>query len=223
MRTSIFVALVLLAVWTLGCSDSKDSDVDSGPDASGDTDADTDGGTDVDAGQDAGTDEDAGADSDTSGGALVDCAGGKLDQGTGLCWQEPPSTKWMGWDAAIANCADLDLAGHADWRLPSIDELRSLVRGCAATEPAGACGVTDDCLTASCSSDACYGCPAMAGPAGGCYWPGGLAGECGGFWSSSQHGGSALLAWGVSFGEGFVYEEDKEQALTSTRCVRDGA
>jgi hypothetical protein len=154
--------------------------------------------------------------------AMTDCEGGLLDPTTNLCWQDPPGSKSMVWQTATTSCEDLDLGGHTDWRLPTIGELRSLIRGCAATETGGACGVTDDCLDASCSGDACYGCDSGAGPSGGCYWPSEMAGDCGGFWSSSPQGDSADLVWGVSFGEGFVYEDANEQAIGSARCVRNG-
>lgn len=50
------------------------------------------------------------------------------DNLTGLSW--PRNMKVggeMAWDAAIDYCNTLTLGGHEDWRLPSINELRSLL------------------------------------------------------------------------------------------------
>ncbi len=47
------------------------------------------------------------------------------DGSTGLTWQQTAATN-MTWDQALSYCAALNLAGHTDWRLPSVKELRSL-------------------------------------------------------------------------------------------------
>jgi hypothetical protein len=47
------------------------------------------------------------------------------DNITGLMWQKDPTTD--GWADGINYCATLNLAGHADWRMPSFIELLSLV------------------------------------------------------------------------------------------------
>ena len=47
---------------------------------------------------------------------------------------------------AHAYCDQLFLAAFDDWRVPAIDELRSLVRGCSATVTDGACPVTANCV-----------------------------------------------------------------------------
>lgn len=50
-----------------------------------------------------------------------------LDKETGLVWQLDPSTNNADtWDGALAGCRGLDLGGRGGWRLPSIEELRSL-------------------------------------------------------------------------------------------------
>jgi hypothetical protein len=49
------------------------------------------------------------------------------DTSTGLTWQQVGSSTTMTWARALAYCEGLNLAGHTDWRLPTIKELRSLV------------------------------------------------------------------------------------------------
>jgi len=48
---------------------------------------------------------------------------------TGLMWQDSSEAKntKRDWKGALNYCAELSLAGHSDWRLPSIKELQSIV------------------------------------------------------------------------------------------------
>jgi len=50
-----------------------------------------------------------------------------LDTATGLTWQQDLSSSTYDWQGAMDYCANLIYAGHADWRLPTPHELRSLV------------------------------------------------------------------------------------------------
>ena len=60
--------------------------------------------------------------------ALVDNGDGTVsDTGTGLMWQQATAPGTYNWEQALAYCEDLSLAGHDDWRLPTIKELRSIV------------------------------------------------------------------------------------------------
>jgi Protein of unknown function (DUF1566) len=95
-----------------------------------------------------------------------------IDTATGLKWQTQ-HTGEADWQTANANCEALELDGHDNWRLPTIDELRSLVRGCSLTEPGGACGVTDSCNNQdTCETDSCNGYLSLEGPsAKGFYMP----------------------------------------------------
>ena len=143
------------------------------------------------------------------------------DPVTGYTWQEQPANNTMRWQQATDYCNDLTLDGHDDWRLPTISELRTLIRGCSATETGGSCGVTDTCLSyPSCQDDSCGGCTTGGGPADGCYWPQGMQGSCGWFWSSSDAGDSSP-AWGVNFSVGLVGSVDKGNSH-DVRCVRRG-
>ena len=49
-----------------------------------------------------------------------------LDTQTGLIWG-PTLSKQMSWADALKACKDFDLGGHKDWRLPTVNELFSLV------------------------------------------------------------------------------------------------
>ena len=84
-------------------------------------------------------------------------------------------------------CSALTLCGFDDWVVPTIDELRSLIRGCPSTVTGGTCGVTNACLGTACDAG-CAICDYMAGPGPDlCYWPVGLSGPCSGYWTSSVY------------------------------------
>lgn len=50
-----------------------------------------------------------------------------LDRETGLVWEKVPSTSEFVWPSASIHCVQLSLGGRKGWRLPSIQELASLV------------------------------------------------------------------------------------------------
>ncbi len=68
---------------------------------------------------------------------LVDNGDGTLtDHTTELMWQKEDDAKERNWEDACAYCQALTVGGFYDWRLPGLDEFRSLV------EAAKASGVT---------------------------------------------------------------------------------
>jgi lysozyme family protein len=48
------------------------------------------------------------------------------DNVTGLLWERAPPATLYNWGASISRCKSLSLAGHSDWRLPTIIELFSI-------------------------------------------------------------------------------------------------
>jgi hypothetical protein len=114
--------------------------------------------------------------------------------------------------------------GYGGWRLRDIDDLRSLIRGCAATDAGGACGVTDNCGASGCWNDSCRGCPDGRGPGpAGAYWPPELSGsDASCCWSSSAVADLGGDAWGVDFAGGDVESYAAGGALGGVRCVRGG-
>lgn len=50
-----------------------------------------------------------------------------LDRETGLVWEKSPSMDEMEWASAVRYCYGLNLGGRGGFRLPTVEELRSLV------------------------------------------------------------------------------------------------
>lgn len=172
-----------------------------------------------DAGTDSGTATDSDADTDADGDA--DCEDAWYDSASGLSWEIFPIGGYTDWDSAVEYCDTLTLCDHDDWRMPTISELRSLIRGCADTETSGECGVTDDCLGVSCWSAAvCQGCEG-GGPDLGCFWPTEIDGDCSNYtFSYSVCPGNEATVWAVQFCTAYVHTVSKVMGLK--RCVRGG-
>ena len=79
------------------------------------------------------------------------------DLQTKLIWSSATS-KNMKWSEAESRCKDeLNEGGFKDWRMPTISELRTLVRNCQKTATGGACKVTDECTASySTANPQCY-------------------------------------------------------------------
>ena len=171
------------------------------------------------------------------------CAGGLFDPKSGLCWQNPPSGPYT-WDEAVTYCKHLDLSGQGPgaWRLPTISELRSLIRGCSISQEGGSCGVSDSCLDGTCwDATVCRPvCKNRAGPGTeGFYWPPGFSDSPSGsphdwYWSSSVMPNDKgpppnIYVWVISFDSGDLINEYKghragrrgtDHSLGNCRCVR---
>jgi hypothetical protein len=79
-----------------------------------------------------------------------------IDSATGLIWSSATSQNKK-WAEAGSHCNGLTEGGFEDWRMPTISELRTLVRNCQKTAAGGACNVTDECTASySTANPKCY-------------------------------------------------------------------
>lgn len=168
-----------------------------------------------------------------------DCEAGQCKQedpertepGSDLTWQDPPAEEKLKWEEAKEYCSTLDLDGHDDWHLPTIGELRSLIRGCPATELDGSCNVEEtNCLESSCRDASCDGCVPGDGPADGCYQPEGMLvpGDlaqlpfgCSWLWSATAVADTDNHVWSINFSSGNVYDMYGVNHRHPVRCVRN--
>jgi hypothetical protein len=188
-------------------------DVDVGHEADFEAEARTD--TDV-------VDDDGSADAD-GGGDATTCDGVWVDPTTGYLWENAPPDINRTWDDAVAHCNGLTLCGYGtgSWRLPDIDELRSLVRRCPETMTGGACGATDACLDRSCWSTACVGCRYVSHSY--CYWDGPPGALCDWYWSSSSCSDAASDVWLLGFSTGRVNYSPRRSTMAYVLCVHRGS
>ncbi len=75
-----------------------------------------------------------------------------IDSETGFMWSSKSSVSISG---VKSFCSDLAEGDFDNWRLPNIDELRSLINGCSNTKVGGNCNVsaTNGCLSETCWDD----------------------------------------------------------------------
>ena len=137
-----------------------------------------------------------------------------------LEWQKAdlPKSAYFVSDFPNTYCNDLTLGGSTDWVAPTINQFRTLIRGCPASMPGGACPATDECLASSdstsCINRNCRTCTVNAGPGpAGCYWDQSLGGDCEAPFQTRS--GTVF-----SFRSGSILGMRAESTLYSVRCVR---
>ena len=145
-----------------------------------------------------------------------DSSSGSCPTIDGYMWS-PLSSDTMYWDDAVVYCHNLTECGYSDWRLPTISELRTLIKNCSGTVTGGSCGVTDSCLSSSCwDEDSCWSC--SYDDDSGKYSRLGDDGNVW-LWSSSTQSDRPDYAWFVSFKNGSVNGRYKTNG-NDVRCVR---
>lgn len=232
VKTYWFLAIFLLilcgSLAFVACGDDDDDDAapvdDDDDDATDDDDddntADDDDITDDDDDDSTPDDDDTTDDDDDTPGVFT-CDGDVCtDSASGLMWQNGDACD-LKWVQAKNYCANLNWGDFDDWRLPTPSELRSLIRGCAATATGGDCGVTDECLAyMMCWNPPCNGCSFFGGPGPeGRYWPAELSGDGWIYWSFFQVDENSDTAWRVHFYNALVSYNDIEKRYCA-RCVR---
>ena len=107
------------------------------------------------------------------------------DDETGLCWQDPQKDAYDLEDPgliqpdAVRYCEELVLGGYDDWRLPNIDEMRTVIDGNPPAEAGGACPMTEGSPRDDMGDEACGPIASCAGPGmGSCYWIPEFTGTC---------------------------------------------
>lgn len=152
---------------------------------------------------------------------LPECAKGSetpcYDPESKLTWSDKsPAT--LSWTSAPDYCKGKNTSeygGYDDWRLPTIDELRTLIQVCEGSRAGGDCAVSDpDHLAESDVSEQCY----CAADATGGY---SKFGETDWYWSSSavDSDPDSAKAWNICFNNANV-RPDEISYTDSVRCVR---
>lgn len=129
-----------------------------------------------------------------------------VDPDTGLSWSIM-TTDLVAWDGGAVFCNNLG----DNWRVPTISELRTLIKDCSGTVTGGECAITDSCLNSSCYGDECSCHVYLLGFS--------KIGDIDLFWSSSVNTNDSNVAFQVYFLDAGIYANFKtEQAMI--RCVR---
>lgn len=221
--------LTLFIIFHSGCEESSSASTE-------DSDSHSNGSTAIDestATEPATGDEETAADSDSgqAGETWIDAA-------RGLEWQNPSREQTSLFPGANSYCNNLVLAEKDDWRLPTLNEARTLLEGVSPTMEGGFCAASEECFDwMNCSANAkyesaCQGCLAVGGKhliegdcdrdieAGECYWRAGLQGTCASYWTTTKTG-IPTGRYSVGYSQGYIRAGVESASAQSARCVRN--
>ena len=147
--------------------------------------------------------------SETSNNVVKDINNSKTTKIGNLTWSSK-SLNRMNWNDAVVYCKNLTEGGYTDWRLPNIDELRTLIQNHPGTKTGGSCKISEKTDGDWTNGD----CGNMIGSNFS------KLGDSSDLWSSSTRSVDTAHAWLVFFGSGSVYSTSKTSD-TNVRCVRN--
>jgi hypothetical protein len=115
-----------------------------------------------------------------------------LDQETGLVWEQSPSTSFFSWEGAQFHCNALRTGSRLGWRLPTIQELASLVDPTQSNPPLLPSGHPFGDVQSNI------------------------------YWSATNSASSTGFEWVMSFYDGNLYNFNTIGVITYAWCVRGG-
>jgi uncharacterized protein DUF1566 len=126
-----------------------------------------------------------------------------LDRETGLVWERSPDTSSFRWLGAQSQCNGLSKANRKGWRLPTLQELASLVDPSVASP--------GPMLPAGHPFQNVQSCVQL---------PDGFS--CSGYWTATTSAADTTIAVTFAFWDGNAYTDFKSSPMNSAWCVRGG-
>ena len=143
-----------------------------------------------------------------------------IDPETMLIWSSRSDEEiGMDFGTAASHCEGINEGGFTDWRLPTIDELRTLIQNCAGSQADGECAISDledhlsdaDYIAGDCTCDDIENNEGHYSKLGD--------DDTVSLWSSSARSDKTYYYWLVDFISGSLYSKDEESPYY-VRCVR---
>ena len=126
----------------------------------------------------------------------------------------------MNWKDAINYCKNLNENGYSDWRLPNIDELRTLIINHDGTKTGGTCQISEKAGKLG-SRDWTQDCNGRRGDNFSKLGDLSKPGLSNWFWSSSVYSDRSDIVWCVDFDNGPVTRKHNSYKEGFVRCVRE--
>ena len=115
----------------------------------------------------------------------------------------------MTFEKALAYCEKLEESGFDDWRLPELQEIKSIDELCVEEENSDFCAVTDSCEWDSCETELCGKCVKYEENF-----------ESGSFWTKTQLHGEKVSVFTISK-EGTKENRAAKNETHFVKCVRN--
>lgn len=115
----------------------------------------------------------------------------------------------MTFEKALAYCDNLEESGFDDWRLPELQEIKSIDELCVEEENSDFCAVTDSCEWDGCETELCGKCVKYEENF-----------EFGSFWTKTGTLGGKKLLWVITEEEEKTNQSALPTELHKTKCVR---